>query len=110
MRPRDLSLLMLAAGGKPPRQRARDQKADRAGFELRQQLLDRLAQLDPDADELEASLMRVIEELGPPSGPVRAIAANVRDEMRSAYEDPSIVEHLIRDAVQADATKREKTP
>jgi len=34
-RPRDLALLMLASGELAPRQRARDQQADRAGGDLK---------------------------------------------------------------------------
>ena len=92
---------MLAAGSQPPRQRARDQKADRTGTELRQQLLQRLVELDPAADQLEATLLLIIEEMGPPAGPLRAIAANVRDDMLHARENPHVVEHLIGKAVRS---------
>ncbi len=109
MRPRELALLMLAASGKPPRKRARDQKADRAGFELQRQLLNRLVQLDPDPDQLEATLLRLTEEMSPPAGPTRAIAANVWDDMLAARENPRFVEHLIGDALQAEVIQRERT-
>jgi hypothetical protein len=101
MRPRDLALLMLAAAGKPPRKRARDQKADAVGFDLRRQFLDRLVELDPDADQLEATLLGIISEMKSPQGPTRAIAANVRDEILAARDNPGVVELLIADAVQA---------
>src|SRR5215470_7837155 len=62
LRPRDLALLMLASGDLRPRQRARDQQADRAGLELKRRLLDRVAALDPEPEGLQAALAQVIEE------------------------------------------------
>ncbi len=76
---------------------------------MRRWLLNRLVQLDPDPDQLEATLLRLIEELSPPAGPTRAIAANVRDDMLAARENPGFVEHLISYALQADIMQREKT-
>ena len=70
-RPRDLALLLLASGELAPRQRARDQQADRAGGDLKRRVLAEVVALDPDELELEAALMRVMEELGPPTGPRR---------------------------------------
>jgi hypothetical protein len=74
-RPRELALLLLAASGRPPRERARDQQADRAGMQLRQQILERLIELDPDVEQLEATLLRIVDEMGPPSGPWQCTCA-----------------------------------
>src|SRR5438128_11393219 len=96
LRPRDLALLLLASGDLLPRKRARDQQADRAGLELKRRLLDRVAVLDPEPSEvdLEHALLRVVEELGPPTGPTRALAVGFRDEWRTACASPGWVAHL----------------
>ena len=106
-RPREIALLMLAAGGQPPRKRARDQKADRAGFALQRQLLNGLVHLDPDADQLDMALAQLIEEIGPPIGPVRAIAGSIRAEILAASESSSFMEHLLSDALHVNGTERE---
>ncbi len=97
LRPRDLALLLLASGDLRPRQRARDQQADTAGLELKRRILDRLAALDPEPDELEAVLARIVEEIGPPHGPTRAVAVLIRDEWRAACVAPEWVLHLLRE-------------
>ena len=99
MRPRDFGLLLLSGANSAPRQRARDQQADRAGLKLRRQLLERLIAMDPDDEQLEAALSEVIEQMGPPTGPTRAIAAGVRDEWHLANADPQFIEHLLGEAV-----------
>ncbi|MCI0457827.1 MAG: hypothetical protein L0Z62_12735 [Gemmataceae bacterium] len=99
LRPRDLALLLLASGDLLPRQRARDQQADLAGLELKRLVLDRLAALDPEPAEVEAALARIVEELGPPFGPTRAVAALVRDEWQAACVSPEWVAHLLREAL-----------
>ena len=58
-RPRDLAILLLSADSIPPRQRARDQRADRAGIQLRRKLLERLIALDPEPEQLDAALAEV---------------------------------------------------
>jgi hypothetical protein len=98
LRPRDLALLLLASGDLRPRKRARDQQADLAGLELKRRVLDQLAALDPEPDEMDGALMRIIDEIGPPSGPTRAIATTVRDEWRMACASPEWVAHLIAEA------------
>ena len=72
LRPRDLALLLLASGDLLPRKRARDQQADRTGLELKRRMLDRLAALDPEPHELEAALLQIVNEMGPPTGPTTA--------------------------------------
>lgn len=104
LRPRDLALLLLASAELLPRRRARDQQADLAGLELKRRLLDRLAALDPDPGDLDATLMRWVRELGPPEGPPRALALSFREEWQAAASSPEWVAHLLGEAVrQTDA-------
>ena len=100
LRPRDLALLLLASGDLRPRQRARDQQADRAGLGLKRRLLDRLAALDPEPDALDAALARVVEELGPPAGPGRALALAFREEWQVAVRTPAWVAQLLAEALR----------
>jgi hypothetical protein len=99
LRPRDLALLLLASGDLLPRQRARDQQADQAGLALKRRLLDRLAALDPEPEDLEAALLRIIEEIGPPLGPARAIALSIREEWQAACASEEFVSQLLGEAV-----------
>src|SRR5262250_2764701 len=94
LRPRDLALLLLASGDLRPRVRARDQEADRTGLELKCRVLDRLAAIDPDADDLASTLTRIIEEIGPPTGPTRAIAMSIQEDWQAAVAAPEWVAHL----------------
>jgi hypothetical protein len=101
VRPRDLALLLLASGDLLPRQRARDQQADRAGMDLKRQVLERLADLDPEPDDLEAALSQIVADVGPPTGPTRAVAAVVRDEWLAACSSPEWVAQLLGEAASA---------
>jgi hypothetical protein len=107
LRPRDLALLLLASGDLRPRQRARDQQADRAGLELKRRLLDHLAALDPEPDALDTALARVVEELGPPAGPGRALALSFREEWLMAVRSPEWVAQLLAEAVREGTGDRE---
>ena len=107
LRPRDLALLMLASGDLMPRQRARDQQADLAGLELKRRVLDRLATLDPDPIGMEAALVQIVEEIGPPQGPTRAIAAGIRDDWWSACAAPEWVAQLLADATNRSLPESE---
>jgi hypothetical protein len=98
LRPRDLALLLLASGDLLPRQRARDQQADLAGMTLKRQLLDRLAALDPEPEELEAALVRIVDEIGSPPGPARALATGFREEWQAACASPEWIALLIEEA------------
>ena len=73
LRPRDLALLLLASGDLRPRQRARDQMADLAGMEIKRRLLEKLADADPEPEEFESILLKTVEEIGPPLGPLYPI-------------------------------------
>ena len=106
LRPRDLALLLLASGDLLPRQRARDQQADRAGLELKRRVLDRLAALDPEPADLEATLLRIVEEVGSPTGPVRAVTRNVFEEWQTACATPGWVAHLLGEATRASEGDR----
>jgi hypothetical protein len=105
LRPRDFALLLLAGGDTLPRQRARDQQADRAGMDLKRRVLNELVARDPDSDEMEAVLMEIVEELGPPTGPTRTMAALVLDEYGMALVVPSWVPHLVDEALHPPQPK-----
>ncbi len=99
IRPRDLALLLLASGDLRPRQRARDQQADRTGMEIKRRILQEVAALDPEPEELEIVLIRLVDEIGPPTGPTRAVAAIVRDEWQTACATPEWVSQLLAEAI-----------
>jgi hypothetical protein len=100
LRPRDFAVLLLSSGDVAPRQRARDQQADRAGLELKRRVLNALAALDPEPKDLETALLAIIEDLGPPTGPTRAIARNLLEEWQAASATPAWVAHLLGEAVR----------
>ena len=108
LRPRDLALLLLASGDLRPRKRARDQQADRAGLEIKRRILEQVLALDPEPEALEAALIKMVDDMGPPSGPIRAVAAVVRDEWQVACSAPEWVSQLLSEAVN-NSTDRPKT-
>src|SRR5262245_56979742 len=99
LRPRDFAVLVLASRDLRPRKRARDQRADTAGLELKRTVLEKVTELDPEPDELASVLLQIIEELGPPFGPTRAIASNIQDEWLAACINPEWVGQLLSEAV-----------
>jgi hypothetical protein len=99
-RPRDLALLFLAIGADPPRARARDQQADRAGGELRMRVLDRIAALDPEPDDLDTALDAVVAALGDPTGPTRAACSQFRQEWDDARLVPGYWAWLLAEALE----------
>jgi hypothetical protein len=105
IRPKDFALLLLGSGDAAPRTRARDQQADAAGLELKRRVLCELVARDPDPDDLEGTLLAVVDDLGPPDGPTRAVARGVLDEYRFAATAPGWVPHLLDEAT---APPREK--
>jgi hypothetical protein len=109
LHPRDFALLLLASGDLAPRQRARDQQADRAGLDLKRRVLEALADLDPEAGDVEAALLGIVEAFGPPTGPTRAVARGVFEEWLAAVTAPELVGHLLAQALtdpQARGKKR----
>lgn len=97
--PRDFALLLLGSGEAAPRTRARDQQADDAGLDLKRRVLAEIVARDPDAEEFEAALLAITDDLGPPSGPTRAIARGILEEWRMAGSSPGWVPHLLGEAV-----------
>ena len=100
LRPRDLAVLLLASRELLPRQRARDQEPDLAGLAIQRRILDRLAAIDPEPGDTEATLMRIVEEFGPPTGPTRAVAVGIYDEWIAACASPDLVAMLVGQAAQ----------
>ena len=97
--PRNFALLLLAADNRPPRQRARDQQADHTGRRLKRQVLERLEAADPEAADLEATLMQIVVEMGPPTGPTRAVAISVWEEWQAANANHDLIAHWLDTAV-----------
>jgi hypothetical protein len=107
LRPRDLALLLLASGDLRPRKRARDQQADRVGLELKRRVLQRLAAIDPEPVDLEAALLDIVQEFGPPTGPTRAVATVVREEWQAACATPDWVAQLLGEAMRESAEENQ---
>jgi hypothetical protein len=106
LRPRDLAIMLLASGDLLPRQRARDQQADRAGLDLKRRLLDHVAAVDPEPEALDTALAEFIESLGPPSGPARGLALEFREEWQAACTTPEWTAHLLQEALNPPEIKR----
>ncbi len=100
-RPRDLALLLLAAADETPRDRARDQRADVLGLDLRRRVLDRVAAIDPEPDDLAGCLSSLVHEIGEPTGPTRAIASTILQDWESALVAPEFWPWLVAEAVLA---------
>ena len=109
LRPRDLALLLLASRDLRPRQRARDQMADRAGMEIKRRILKRLVETDPEPEELDSILVKMVDEIGPPFGPTRAVAAVIRDEWQAAAISPEWVSQLLSEAID-NSLERQNQP
>ncbi|NTU78305.1 MAG: hypothetical protein HGA45_02695 [Chloroflexales bacterium] len=108
IRPADLALFLLASGETLPRKRARDQQADIAGLELKRRVLDLLVAYDPEPDTLELCLARIVEELGPPTGPTRGICSSIRDEWEMAAATPGFIDWLLDQALFESQRSGEK--
>jgi hypothetical protein len=100
MRPRDLALLLLSSEELRPRRRKRSQSPDVAGMDLKRRLLQRIAAVDPEPAALEASLTRMVEELGPPTGPFRTLAIGFRDDWLALAFNPHWIEQLREEAAR----------
>ena len=108
IRPRDLAVLLLASGQLAPRERARDQQADIAGNELKRRVLGRLIELDPEPAELAPTLEQIVEEIGEPVGPTRALAASVLEELEIASRTPNLVAWLLDEAATQSARSSDR--
>ena len=108
LRPADIATFLLASGDLLPRQRARDQQADLAGLAIKRRVLDMVVSYDPPPAELEAALTRIAHELGPPSGPARAICALVRDELADTAATPELLAWLIDEALREGAAPQQR--
>jgi len=104
LRPRDFALLLLASGDLLPRKRARDQQADLAGLALKRRVLEGLAAHDPEPEELEATLLAIVDDLGAPTGPTRSMALALFEEWRVAVETPAWVAHLLDEGLHSHDT------
>ena len=100
MRPRDLALLLLSSEELRPRNRMRSQHPDIMGMVLKRSLLERVVELDPDAKNLEATMAGLIDELGPPPGPIRALAIGFRDDWLGLASNPNWLDQLREDAAR----------
>jgi hypothetical protein len=107
-RPRDLALLLLAKDDTPPRNRARDQQADIAGASIRRGLLDRVAAVDPEPEDLDEVLFAIVAELGDPPGPVRSVALGFREDWRFANQSPASWGFFLDEALHADEPKERR--
>jgi hypothetical protein len=106
MRPRDLALLLLSSEELRPRKRMRSQYPDVAGMELKRGLLQAVVDFDPESDNLDAALARLIDELGSPPGPIRALAIGFRDDWRGLASNPEWVEQLREEAAREGGNGR----
>jgi hypothetical protein len=97
--PRDFALLLLGSGEAAPRTRARDQQADDAGLDLKRRVLMEVVTRDPGADEFEGVLLTIVDDLGLPPGPTRAVAVGILEEWQLAASSPGWVPHLLGEAV-----------
>ena len=100
MRPRDLALLLLSSEELRPRQRMRSQYPDTLGQQLKRSLLERIAELDPEAEDLDAALARLVDELGTPPGPIRALALGFREDWRGLASNPDWLQQLREEAAR----------
>lgn len=100
LRPRDLAVMLLASGDTLPRQRARDQQADRAGLDLKRRILHELLARDPEAAQLEAVLLSIVEAVGPPTGPTRALARAFLEDWQALAARPEATVYLLNQALR----------
>jgi hypothetical protein len=102
VRPGDFARVLLAAGGEPPRARARDQQADILGETIKRQILNRLVALDPEPFAFESALATIISEMGEPSGANRAVSSAILEEWQMVMLSPGFWPFLLGQAMEAD--------
>src|SRR5437870_3365910 len=109
-RPAEVARLLLASGELRPRQRARDQQADTIGLELKRRMLELLMMHDPEPEDLERALCQVVEEMGPPTGPARAIASSFLTDYRAGQTATAWFGHLLHEAIEESKTEKRRGP
>ena len=100
VRPKQLGLLLLASGESLPRQRARDQRPDLAGSRLKQHVLRRLIDLDPEPNDIVSALESIVVESGEPTGPTRAMAQVIAEEYIAIRDHPQLTAWLLDQATR----------
>jgi hypothetical protein len=106
MRPSQLATLLLASCNALPRVRARDQQADLAGSRLKQRVLHRVIENDPEPSAFLAFLDAMVAEFGEPSGPTRAVVRGIAEEWNAASTDARFSQWLLDQAVQSSEDTR----
>jgi hypothetical protein len=64
-------------------------------------MLDRVAALDPEPQDLEGALARIVDELGEPTGPIRGVCALFLQEWESCRIAPGYWSWLVAEAIAA---------
>lgn len=108
MRPAEFAQYLLVAASRPPRDRARDQQADRAGEAIRRDLLHGLIARDPDATAMEAALLALVQEQGEAAGPARGVASTILEEWRMLDRSPHFLDYLVGEAIRASEPGRRR--
>lgn len=67
---------------------------------MKRRLLQAIADRDPEAEDLDAALARLIDELGPPPGPIRALAIGFRDDWQGLASNPAWMDQLREEAAR----------
>ena len=65
-------------------------------------VLDRLVAADPDPEDWESCVSRIIAEIGDPEGPTRSVAMLLGEAWRNACDVPGFWEFLLRQAIARD--------
>jgi hypothetical protein len=63
-------------------------------------MLQRVADLNPEPGDLDRTLASLIDELGPPSGPIRALVLGFRDDWQGLASNPEWLQQLHDEAAQ----------
>jgi hypothetical protein len=104
-RPKQLAVLLMAAHSMP-RARARDQQPDIAGNQLRAALLQKLIERDPQPEEVSRVLIGIVEQRGEPTGPTRAVACSIADELQQLQSNPELTAWLVDEAMRSSSRER----
>jgi hypothetical protein len=75
-------------------------------MDLKREVLVRLSALDPEPEELDAALTQIIEALGAPYGPTRAICLSIRYDWDAACQSPEFMTWLLNEALRESSGVR----